>query len=517
MRKLPCLVVLIALALLSVPVRARAAQDKPNILFILADDLGYGDLQCLNAKGKIPTPHLDRMAKGGMIFKDAHSSSAVCTPTRYSVMTGRYNWRSTLKRGVLGGFSQRLIEEGRLTVAQMLRDRGYQTACIGKWHLGMDFPLQGGGAAKGYPDSRNVDWTKPIQNGPTAVGFDEYFGISASLDMPPWVYLENEKATAQPDHEAELWKGRPGPAITGWAMEEVLPLLTQRAVDYVGRSSKAGRPFFLYLPLNSPHTPIAPSKEWKGKSGISEYADFVMQTDWSVGQVLEALEKAGVADDTAVFFTSDNGCSPMANFEELARFGHNPSYEFRGHKADIFDGGHRVPFLVRWPAQVRAGSVYEHPVCLVDFMATAAALAGAQLPENAGEDSVSLLGVLSGKTSEPVHEAVIHHSINGSFAIRQGAWKLELCASSGGWSAPTPGSKEAVGLPETQLYDLSKDIGETHNVVAENPEVARRLTALLERYIANGRSTPGGPQENTTPVQITDPSREKQKAGKAKK
>jgi arylsulfatase A len=503
MKPLHRLVFSAALALFTLP--ARAAEPPPNIVFILADDLGYGDVQCLNPGGKISTPHLDRLARGGMTFKDGHSSSSVCTPTRYALMTGRYNWRSRLKSGVLGGFSPRLIEDGRLTVAQMLKNRGYQTACIGKWHLGMDFPLRTGGLANGYPDAKDVDWTQPIQNGPLAVGFDEYFGISASLDMPPWVYLENKKAVAPPDHEAELWKGRPGPALTGWSMEEVLPEFTKRAVDYITRASKEGKPFFLYMPLNAPHTPIAPSKEWKGKSGISEYADFVMETDWAVGQVLDALEKAGATGNTAVFFSSDNGCSPSADFEQLAQHGHKPNAQFRGHKADIFDGGHRVPFLVRWPARVPAGSSYEHPVCLVDFMATAAQMAGVSLPENAAEDSAGLLPALTATTRDPIHEAVVHHSVNGSFAVRQGRWKLEFCSSSGGWSQPKPGSKEAAALPALQLYDMTADEGETRNVAQQHPEIVEKLTELLQKMIADGRSTPGASQPNTGEVRLVDP------------
>jgi arylsulfatase A-like enzyme len=484
-----------------------APYRPPNIIFILADDLGYGDVRCLNPGGKIATPHLDRIAQEGMTFTDGHSSSSVCTPTRYALMTGRYNWRSSLKAGVLWGFSPRLIEEGRLTVAQMLKNRGYQTACIGKWHLGMDFPLQNGGFAKSVQDAKQVDWSQPIQNGPLAVGFDEYFGISASLDMPPWTYLKDQKATVPPDHEANLWKGRPGPAVTGWSMEDVLPEFTKRAVDYVTRAAKGDRPFFLYLPLNAPHTPIAPSKEWKGKSGINDYADFVMETDWSVGQVLDALEKAGVTNNTAVFVSSDNGCSPSAEFGQLAQHGHHPSAQFRGHKADIFDGGHRVPLLVRWPDQIPPNAKYEHPVCLVDFMATAAAMAGATLPENAAEDSVNLLPALTAQTRDPLHDAVVHHSANGSFAIRQGPWKLELCSSSGGWSKPTPGSPEALSLPARQLYHMRDDVSETHNVAEQNPEIVEKLTALLQKMIDDGRSTPGAPQPNTGEVKINDPGR----------
>jgi arylsulfatase A-like enzyme len=287
--------------------------------------------------------------------------------------------------------------------------------------------------------------------------------------------------------------------------EEVLPTFTRKAVDYIAQraaEAKAGRPFFLYLPFNSPHTPIAPTAEWRGQSGLNPYADFVMQTDASVGEVLVALEKTGVASNTLVFFASDNGCSPEADFKELAAKDHHPSYHFRGTKADIFDGGHHIPFIARWPARVMPGSSTDQLVCLNDFMATCADVLGVKLPVNAGEDSVSMLPLLSSTARAPVREALVHHSINGSFAIRQGKWKLELCSGSGGWSAPRPGSPAAKKLPPAQLYDLSRDIGETNNLASAHPEVVERLTKLLEKYVNDGRSTPGARQSNAVPVKI---------------
>ena len=415
----------------------------PNIVFILADDLGYGDVQCLNPEGKIATPNLDRLAAAGMVFTDAHSSSAVCTPTRYSILTGRYNWRSSLKNGVLGGYSPRLIETGR------------------------------------------------------------YFGISASLDMPPYVFIENDRVRGVPTVE-KTWI-RKGPAHADFEAIDVLPTLTAKAVKYIDQraaEAQAGRPFCLYLPLNSPHTPILPTAEWQGKSGLNAYGDFVMQTDQAVGQVLQALDRGGLRESTLVIFASDNGCSPSANFPQLAAQGHHPSYRFRGHKADIFDGGHRIPCLARWPGRIPAGSASDQLVCLVDWMATCADILGAKLPETAGEDSVSLLPALLGQARGPLREAVVQHSINGSFSIRQGRWKLELCPDSGGWSAPKPGSAEAKRLPSIQLYDLVADIGEQHNVHDEHPEVVDRLTKLLEKYVADGRSTPGAPQPNTGDVKL---------------
>ena len=520
------------------------AADQPNFVFILCDDLGYGDVKANNANGKIATPHLDQIAAHGMRFTDAHSSSAVCSPTRYGVMTGRYNWRSKLQNGVLGGLSPRLIESDRMTVASMLKAQGYRTDAVGKWHLGMDWVKLPGKdvselSVETLEQVNNVDYTQPIANTPTSVGFDSYFGISASLDMVPYCFIENDHVTANPTEKMMklvLNKGGPvsytrgGPGAPGFKGEDVLPTLTKRALEVIGRNAAAKKPFFLYLPLNSPHTPILPSKEWQGRSGINLYADFVMQTDDTIGQVIKALEAGGVADNTVVVVTSDNGCSPSADYPTLLKAGHNPSYVYRGTKADIFDGGHRVPFMVQWPAAVKPGTVCDQTVCLLDFMATAADITGFKLPDNAAEDSVSFLPALKGATDKPLREAIVHHSINGSFSIRQGTWKLELCPDSGGWSDPRPlnpnanakakantGAKAkgkgdgkgkakakqpAAPLPPIQLYDLSTDIAEQHNVQAEHPEIVERLTKLLEKYVADGRSTPGASQKNTVDPDI---------------
>ena len=491
-----------------------ATAEKPNIVFILADDLGYGDVKCFNPESKIPTPNLDRLAQEGMKFTDAHSSSAVCTPTRYSILTGRYNWRSRLQSGVLGGLSPRLIEQGRLTVAEMLKKSGYRTACIGKWHLGMDWAVHEGKtisplSIEGPNQVRNVDYSKPIKNGPNSVGFDYYFGIAGSLDMVPYTFIENDHVVELPTKEVAYpmiigktnsWTRR-GPGAPGFDAKNVLPELTRKSIDFIKKT--AGKePFFLYLAFASPHTPIIPEDRWLGKSGICPYCDFVMATDEAVGKVMKALEESGVADNTIVFFASDNGCSPAADIKTMLAHGHNPSYKFRGTKADIFEGGHRIPFIVRWNGKIKPESVYPHTVCLVDFMATVADIIGYKLPDNAAEDSVSLLPALYGKTTEPIREATVHHSINGSFAIRQGKWKLILCPDSGGWSDPRPGNKNNVNLPPIQLYDLENDIGETKNLYKEHPEVVEKLTKLLEDYVARGRSTPGAPQKNEVPVNI---------------
>ncbi len=510
-----------AVAVLSawlLPALASADDGRPNIVIILCDDLGYGDVRCLNPQGKIATPNFDRIAAQGMIFTDAHSGSAVCTPTRYGLLTGRYAWRSRLQEGVLGGLSPRLIEPGRTTVGSLLKSSGYHTACFGKWHLGMDWVLREGKQVSKLgiesPDQVwNVDYSQPIANGPNAVGFDEYFGISASLDMVPYTFIDNDHVALLPtvDKEFPMMLGRAGgntrkgPAAPEFEAGEVLPTLTSKAVEYINRqsaSARQGEPFFLYLPFASPHTPIAASPEWQGKSGLNPYADFVMQTDAGIGAVLAALDDQKLAENTLVVVTSDNGCSPEAKFDELLKYGHNSNHVFRGHKADIYEGGHHVPFIVRWPARVKPGTISDRTICLTDVMATCAEITGANLPGDAGEDSVSFLPTLFGRTEAPPRAAVVHHSVNGSFAIRDGRWKLALCPGSGGWSAPRPGRDDTSEMPLVQLFDISRDIGEQDNVEGANAEIVSRLTALLEKFVADGRSTTGPVQKNAGTIDV---------------
>lgn len=481
-----------------------AGARRPNLIYIFADDMGTGDVSCLNKDAKWKTPNLDQLAAQGMRCTDAHSSSAVCTPSRYSVLTGRYNWRSTLKKGVTGGYSQPILEDGRLTVASMLRDQGYKTACVGKWHLGLEWPLKDGGIASTYQDEEQVDFTKPITNSPIDHGFDYYYGISASLDMPPYVYIENRKMTASSVSSMEQIEGkkymRAGVIGDDFKPEEVLPKITEKVESLIDGFAKQDEPFFIYFPLPAPHTPILPTEEFQGKSGTNEYGDFCLQVDDTAGRVMKALEKNGLTHNTIVIFTADNGCSPMADFEELAKFGHNPSYVYRGHKADIFEGGHRIPFIARWPQAIKAGSESGQTFCLTDLTATMAAITGYALPDNAAEDSVSNLGIWDGTAAAPVREATVHHSINGSFSIRKGKWKLEMCPGSGGWSDPKPNSEEVKSLPPIQLYDVAADIGETTNLQDKHPEIVEELKALLTKYVKDGRSTPGSKQKNTGSV-----------------
>jgi arylsulfatase A len=487
-----------------VPTLSMAARDteKPNIVFILADDLGYGDVSCLNRDSKISTPNIDRIAGQGITFTDAHSSSAVSTPTRYGILTGRYNWRSTLKQGVLDGYSKALIPDSRLTMASMLKDQGYQTGGMGKWHLGWTW----GNIDKG---EKNVDYSLAVKHGPVTIGFEYFFGISASLDMPPYVYLENDRVTGVPDHITEgnniavgksgsdgsYW--RKGPTGSDFKLTDCLPNVVSHAIKFIDEKAESEKPYFLYLALPAPHTPILPSKEFQGKSGLNPYADFVLMVDSKVGEVLDAIERSGEKDNTIVVFASDNGCSPWADFPFLNARGHDPSYIFRGTKADLFDGGHRIPCLMQWPDKIKKPFTINQTICLNDFMATFAAVTGYSLADNEAEDSYNLLpAILNPKYKNSIREALVSHSINGSFTIRQGEWKLLLAAGSGGWSAPLPGSEEEKGLPPVQLYNLKSDPEEILNLQYKYPETVKRLTLLLKKYIEDGRSTPGALQKN---------------------
>lgn len=491
-----------------------AERDRPNIVYILADDMGYGDVRCLNPDSAFSTPNLDRIGQGGMVFRDAHSSSAVCTPSRYSILTGRYCWRTYLKRGVLFGMDQALIEPERETVGSMLKQHGYDTACIGKWHLGWDWAVKPGMEdqvnrhAKGWDDCAWIDFERPIQNGPTTKGFDTFYGIAGSLDMPPYVYVQDDRPVETPT----AWGSdreflRAGPRMESLRANNVLSTITGRAVDYI-ESSDGEKPFFLYMPLTAPHTPIAPAPEFDGASGVNPYADFCMEVDARVGQVLDAIDRKGLTENTLVIYTTDNGAAAEhaeAAFLE-ARYGHRCSHVYRGFKSDIWDGGHRLPFLVRWPAVVAEGGYCDAPVGLFDLFATAADIVGYAIPDAAAEDSVSFLPALrdgsapSGPGSRS-RDALIHHSIDGRFGIRVGDWKLCRCPGSGGWSLKDDVARAAQMLP-VQLYNLAEDPGETTNLAKLEPGRVAELTEALHRAVIRGRTTPGAVQPNAAAVPL---------------
>jgi arylsulfatase A-like enzyme len=482
-----------------------AAQNKPNIIYILADDMGYGDVGCFNENSKIPTPNLNRLADEGMRFTDAHTNSSVCTPTRYGILTGRYSWRTSLKKGVLGGHSPHLIDPQRETVASLLKKQGYATACVGKWHLGMDWAsIDGAGVKK--TAARNVDFSKPIVNGPLDMGFDHYFGISASLNMDPHAFIENRKVEGTleflADSKAIKARGFTG-AKPGWASKElrqdqVLPTFTKKTVGWIKEHHKKNptQPFFVYMPLNSPHSPIVPSENFKDKSGLNPHGDFCMETDWAVGEVVKAVDELGIAENTLIIFTADNGTSPMAKLEKMQEQGHYSMYIYRGLKGSLNEGGHRVPFIARWPKVVKEGSASGDVICTTDLMATAAEIVGAKLDDKAGEDSVSFYDALKGKKlAGNDHRGVVHHSDAGIFSVRRGKWKL-IFDDKGGSRRKNPKDKPVKNPAKYHLFDMENDAVESTNLLEKHPEVAKELKMLLADFVNKGRSTPGSVQEN---------------------
>ena len=504
-QRLPPPSVALAALLLSACAGGPAPPERhPNIVFLMADDMGYGDPASFNPDSRIPTPSMDGLAAGGMRFTDAHSGSAVCTPTRYGVVTGRYAWRSPLKSGVLSGYSRALIEPGRMTVAGMLRDHGYHTAVIGKWHLGLDWALLSepeswdegdkavafrGASDFARPEGMEIDFTKPVTNGPATLGFDYSYIIPASLDMAPYVYLE-DNACEKPATVLEpgrfdgpvFW--RPGEAAEGFDFFDVLPNLTRHAVDYVeARAENPDQPFFLYFPLPAPHWPWVPTEEFVGSSGAGKYGDFVVQVDAQIGLLVDALQRTGQFDNTLFIVTSDNGAE--WDPEHIDEFGHHANHPIqRGKKRDAWEGGHRMPFIASWPSRVAPGSQSDQTICLTDLMATAAEIVGFELPDDAGQDSVSILPALLSADEAPLREATVHHSVDGTFAIRSGKWKFIDGQGPGSnqWDGPQEGD------PPGQLYDMESDRHEDNNLYDQEPEVVERLGALLERYKSQGHS-----------------------------
>lgn len=453
-----------------------AKTNRPNIVVILADDLGYGEVQALNPKyGKIKTPHLDSVTREGLVFTDGHSGSAVCTPTRYGLLTGRYAWRTRLQSAVLKG-GDSLVAKETLTIADMLKEKGYYTGMFGKWHLGMKFNGEvKEGTGKVKPGETVTEG--PIDKG----GFDEFHGFHYARQMDLWI--DNDKVTRN------------------LKADEMLPALTKEAVKFIDGWKGKEQPFFMYIPWNAPHSPVAPSAEWKGKSGINSHADFVMQTDDSYGQVIKALKRNGFWDNTLVIYSADNGTSPQScGKSQLTKAGHKPSAEFAGMKSDIYEGGHRVPFMATWPKVIKPGTRTGEIVCLTDVMATAADIVGYDFKDKDAVDSFSFLPLLQGKKGA-VRKDVIHHSIHGYFAIRGKKWKLCAVNGSGGWGKPGACKKDtakaAAKLSDVyQLFDMASDPFETKNVADEHPETVKELRTLLDKQIADGRTTPGVAQKN---------------------
>ena len=482
-----------------------APERPPNIVVILADDFGVGDIQAHYPENKIPTPYLDRLASEGMSFTDAHSPSAVCTPTRYGLLTGRYSWRTRLQEWVLAAYEPPLISADRPTLPGVLRDHGYETAMIGKWHLGWEWAgPQPSRMTKVRNGQKVLEWdfTKPAGDGPTARGFDYYFGVDLP-NMPPFSYIEDETVRPLPEdryvHDPSegvvLPRGFEGsPMAPGWRLREIVPELTKRAVEQIHMRATSDKPFFLFYSMTSPHEPVSPSPPFMDKSGIAPIADFVMETDWSAGQVVEAVDAAGISESTIVIFTADNGHSHYTGWDELVEAGHMPSGPFRGHKGDIWEGGHRVPFLVRWTGRVEPGSTSGQLVSLTDIFATSLEAIGADLPSNGAEDSMSFLGAALGQELPSPRSSLVSHSNQGEFAYRDGAWKLVYRRSE-------PGLDESRGQPTVaELYNLDSDIAEERDLAAEKPDTVDELKSRFDEVIGRGASRPGIQSSNDAEI-----------------
>lgn len=482
-----------------------AQDDRPNIVYILADDLGYGDLSVNNPDSKISTPHMDALAREGMRFTDAHAPSSVCTPSRYGLLTGRYCWRSDLPQGVLQGYGRALIDSGQLTIASFLKDHGYQTAVIGKWHLGLDWVLKPGHEddlqVKPNPDHArllqnidpaDIDFSRPVTDGPREHGFDFSYILPASLDMPPYCYVENDSLTApltdstagsnvfpkgSPNYAVDsFW--RAGRMARGFDMRQVLPTFTNRAVEYIQDHASGRQPYFLYFAMTAPHTPWLPAKVFHGVSGAGGYGDFVAMADAMVGRIVDAVEKSGQASRTIILFASDNG--PYWRPAFIERYHHRAAYLYRGMKADAWEGGHRIPFIVRWDGHVRPGSVSDVTTTLTNLIATCSELLDGRDQVASALDSYSILPALLGmKAAADIPQVVVHESSQGMFAVRKGSWKLIEGLGSGGfsdpvWDTPSPGG------PAGQLYDLRDDSSETHNLYQRFPQRVAHMQALLD-------------------------------------
>ena len=483
----------------------------PNIVYILADDMGTGDVSILNPNSKIPTPHIDSLGREGIRFTNAHAACSVCTPTRYGIITGRYPMRTATKSGVLNGYAPCLFthEPDRLTLPQMLKEKGYNTAVFGKWHLGITWTTKDGNPIEPFRSNLNnveyaqrIDFTKPIIQGPLTTGFDRFFGISASLDMHPYVFIDNDRVTELPTAIKYNFPRRPGPAGENFEPIDVQPTLTRKVIEFIEEHAvgKNANPFFVYMPLASPHTPVVPTEEWQGKNELGEYGDFCMQVDSDVGEILAALERSGLSENTIVIFTADNGFAPILGPRNFESLGHFPSHIYRGYKADIYEGGTRVPFLIRWPAGIKEPDrACNHLVSLNDLMRTLAEIIDYTLPDNAAEDSFSMLPLFAGEFAETSRKQLVTISQNNRVAFRDRNWKLIVSAHT--QLNPVPRNFR----PMLELYDLAVDPGEQHNLAAARQDRVALMLKSLQETFDRGRSTPGAPQQNNSDFRLLIP------------
>jgi arylsulfatase A len=486
--------------LLTLATASAAAPPRLNIVLLYADDLGYGDLGCFNPASKIPTPHLDRLAKEGLRLTDAHSSSGICSPSRYAMLTGRHHWRDF--HGIDSGFDPSFFKPGQLTLPEMLRNKGYTTACIGKWHLGWDWSsIRKPGTPPKSKQHDHFDWSKPLRGGPLDHGFDHYFGDNV-INFPPYTWIENDRVLQVPDitftktpqnTKEGNWECREGPGRSDWDFYQVLPTLTKRGVDYIHSRKGKSEPFFLYFPLPSPHAPIVPTDEFDGKSKAGAYGDFVVQTDDSCGRLLQALRDAGLEENTIVFFSADNGPEAYA-YPRDEKFDHWSATPLRGLKRDIYEGGHRVPTIMKWPGLTKPGSVSDALFAQIDLMATFANYLGFELPKKSAEDSHDFLPHWEGEAPNPPRTTMVHNTSKDQYAIRHHDWVL-IDHPTGANRQPSAAWREKHKTPPYNnqpvgLYQIREDIGQRNNLAEKNPGKVAELQALLKKIRTQGHSAP---------------------------
>ncbi|MBI1247886.1 sulfatase-like hydrolase/transferase [bacterium] len=485
--------------LLALTASARAT-ELPNIVILYADDMGFGDLNANNPDSKIPTPNLDRLAHEGVRMTDAHSSSGICSPSRYALLTGRFHWRKF--HGIVQAFGPPAIAPDELTIAEMLKQKGYRTACVGKWHLGWNWDEaikpntkigQVGGNRVIQPD--RIDWSKSVSGGPLSHGFDYYFGDDVP-NFPPYAWFEDDKVVTKPtvflDKTPKTpegsWSVRPGPAVKDWDFWAVVPRLADKTVDWIGQQKGKDGPFFLYVPFNSPHAPIVPTKEFEGKSQAGPFGDFVNMTDAMAGKILQAIKDNGFEDNTIVIFTADNGAEKYA-YDRVKNYGHWSSTPFRGVKRDLYEGGHHVPFVVKWPGHVQPDSVNDSMVSQVDIMATLGAIVGTSIPDNQAIDSYNQLAVWTAGEESP-RSSIVHNTFDKAYAIRDGQW-LFINAKTGAHSKTPKWFDDERGYVEDglpgELYDLKNDVDQKHNLYAEKPALVKQLKEKLESIRSHGQ------------------------------
>lgn len=476
------------------------AETKPNVVILYADDMGVADVSYGNPEAKIQTPNIDRLAKQGMRFSDGHSSSGICTPSRFAMLTGQHHWRRF--HGIVNAFGSTVFKPDEYTIARMFKQQGYHTGCFGKWHLGWDFDAirKPGVTKKDQAKASSYDWTKRFPDGPVDQGFDYYFG-DGTINFPPYCWIENDRFVTTPTlpviKSRPLAGGgsfRPGPMAKSWNPYDILPTITEKTVEWIGKQDKE-KPFFAYLAFNSPHYPIVPNKEFHGKSKAGYYGDFMIETDAMVGKVMAALEEHGLAENTIVIFTADNGAETLA-FDRLEKFNHWSSGEFRGVKRDIYEGGHRVPFIVKWPGKVKAGSNSDEVVSQVDLAATFAKIIDYPLTKEEAIDSYNLLPVLMEQEYEkPLRVATVQNTGSKGYAIRQGDWVL-IDASSGAAKKETKSYLNNFGLKTfpkdtpSLLFNLKKDPRQSKNLSDKHPEKVIEMSKLLKSYIDGKRCAP---------------------------